>query len=493
MSNASPNFSISVNLFRTPYITYKIEVAVSWRRSCGRGWLWEGTFECGRCGRVPDSALDVMDVAIGLNQRKLALLDDFWVKFGSQFRTFDVQVTATRPGETSEGLADEEEEEEEEGSFEVESSSPSLSFTNNKANDEEEEEQEEQEEQEKNKDMLSSVDKFSITSMDEVLQVNNILGSIADPLPKESQEGFFDAGELDGRVVGVGGATAGELDGRVVGVGGATAGELDGRVVGVGGATYVFPSYCSIVSEPDDCLTNKSITVGIQMAKCQWVLAWSSSELNGSLEHTENLLYFNELNYHPDTGFYELFLDSETIGEATGTYSIGICWSSEGFNESYSFSSFVSSCLFFNKETLSWSSEGCRVVGANTTITTCACNHLTSFGSGFFVAPNAIDFSYVFANAGFLDNLTIYLTLIISLALYFIGLVYARIKHCITITREGGREGEGREVERERSGQGDKWTGREEEREINGGEERVERKDEERKWKKVEGELENER
>ncbi|KAK4292321.1 hypothetical protein Pmani_034902 [Petrolisthes manimaculis] len=145
------------------------------------------------------------------------------------------------------------------------------------------------------------------------------------------------------------------------------AGELDGRVVGVGGATYVFPSYCSIVSEPDDCLTNKSITVGIQMAKCvepevveprvsntmplsihkvevplpnlgvsvlvspsnqsdasQWVLAWSSSELNGSLEHTENLLYFNELNYHPDTGFYELFLDSETIGEATGTYSIGI-------------------------------------------------------------------------------------------------------------------------------------------------------------------------
>ncbi|KAK4319345.1 hypothetical protein Pmani_009715 [Petrolisthes manimaculis] len=259
------------------------------------------------------------------------------------------------------------------------------------------------------------------------------------------------------------------------------AGELDGRVVGVGGATYVFPSYCSIVGEPDDCLTNKSITVGIQMAKCQWVLAWSSSELNGSLEHTENLLYFNELNYHPDTGFYELFLDSETIGEATGTYSIGIghynmteavqeehpcfedpppgtfiysfatgfnesysfssfvssclffnketlSWSSEGFNESYSFSSFVSSCLFFNKETLSWSSEGCRVVGANTTITTCACNHLTSFGSGFFVAPNAIDFSYVFANAGFLDNLTIYLTLIISLALYFIGLVYARIK-----------------------------------------------------------------
>ncbi|KAK4305258.1 hypothetical protein Pmani_022845 [Petrolisthes manimaculis] len=285
-------------------------------------------------------------------------------------------------------------------------------------------------------------------------------------------------------------------------------------------------SYCSIVSEPDDCLTNKSITVGIQMAKCQWVLAWSSSELNGSLEHTENLLYFNELNYHPDTGFYELFLDSETIGEATGTYSIGIGHynMTEAVQEEHPCFEdppprhlYIQLCHGFQRElllleTLSWSSEGCRVVGANTTITTCACNHLTSFGSGFFVAPNAIDFSYVFANAGFLDNLTIYLTLIISLALYFIGLVYARIKdrrdvekvadnepsdqylyvlivhtghipkskHCITITREGGREGEGREVERERSGQGDKWTGREEEREINGGEERVERKDEER-------------
>ncbi|KAK4305257.1 hypothetical protein Pmani_022844 [Petrolisthes manimaculis] len=265
MSNASPNFSISVNLFRTTYITYKIEVAVSWRRSCGRGWLWEGT-----CGRVPDSPLDVMDVAIGLNQRKLALLADFWVKFGSQFRTFDVQVTATRPGETSEGLAlqririneapvggtctaevmqdihKEEEEEEEEGSFEVEvrvgrEEPPTLIVTaltegfeipkysffgvsdqlgaetlymttvvipllpsqelfkeyqtrlsDNKANDEEEED-ESSATQEKNKDMLSSVDKFSITSMDEVLQVNNILGSIADPLPKESQEGVVAA------------------------------------------------------------------------------------------------------------------------------------------------------------------------------------------------------------------------------------------------------------------------------------------------------------
>ncbi|KAK4329477.1 hypothetical protein Pmani_000165 [Petrolisthes manimaculis] len=676
MSNASPNFSISVNLFRTPYITYKIEVATRSKdgRTSGTGvevevvegdpptltsacsppWICrqvEGAqlvnpqklilesgcvVEAGEeavgedgCGKVPLNVagvagsliqpLDVMDVAIGLNQRKLALLDDFWVKFGSQFRTFDVQVTATRPGETSEGLAlqririneapvggtctaevmqdihkDEEEEEEEEGSFEVEvrvgreepptlivtaltegfeipkysffattergekvtltfSSKVILPYANltlwagvsdqlgaetlymtavvipllpsqelfkeyqtrktllmatrvdmllsaekslmgitlpseaedsedNKANDEEEED-ESSATQEKNKDMLSSVDKFSITSMDEVLQVNNILGSIADPLPKESQEGAVAAlktlaGAADSTAplaqqkdfaAGALATTASLLTGvnKNVKKGNGTSEKRAEKMVAMARRRLrrsiwnqtedeeeeeVEEEY--LPSEEDEDANKKvSLTLESWMVVCQWVLAWSSSELNGSLEHTENLLYFNELNYHPDTGFYELFLDSETIGEATGTYSIGIghynmteavqeehpCFEdpppgtfiysfATGFNESYSFSSFVSSCLFFNKETLSWSSEGCRVVGANTTITTCACNHLTSFGSGFFVAPNAIDFSYVFANAGFLDNLTIYLTLIISLALYFIGLVYARIK-----------------------------------------------------------------
>ncbi|KAK4305797.1 hypothetical protein Pmani_022322 [Petrolisthes manimaculis] len=667
MSNASPNFSISVNLFRTPYITYKIEVATRSKdgRTSGTGvevevvegdpptltsacsppWICrqvEGAqlvnpqklilesgcvVEAGEeavgedgCGKVPLNvagvagsliqSLDVMDVAIGLNQRKLALLDDFWVKFGSQFRTFDVQVTATRPGETSEGLAlqririneapvggtctaevmqdihkDEEEEEEEEGSFEVEvrvgrEEPPTLIVTaltegfeipkysffattergekvtlpfsskvilpyanltlwagvsdqlgaetlymtavvipllpsqelfkeyqtrktllkavsardqtrvdmllrNNKANDEEEED-ESSATQEKNKDMLSSVDKFSITSMDEVLQVNNILGSIADPLPKESQEGAVAAlktlaGAADSTAplaqqkdfaAGALATTASLLTGvnKNVKKGNGTSEKRAEKMVAMARRRLrrsiwnqtedeeeeeVEEEY--LPSEEDED-ANKKVEVPLpnlgvsvlvspsnQSDASQWVLAWSSSELNGSLEHTENLLYFNELNYHPDTGFYELFLDSETIGEATGTYSIGIGHynMTEAVQEEHPCFEdppprhlYIQLCHGFQREllllvlceTLSWSSEGCRVVGANTTITTCACNHLTSFGSSFFVAPNAIDFSYVFANAGFLDNLTIYLTLIISLALYFIGLVYARIK-----------------------------------------------------------------
>lgn len=43
------------------------------------------------------------------------------------------------------------------------------------------------------------------------------------------------------------------------------AAELQGRAVEVGGAVYVFPSYCAVLGEPDDCLTNKTITIGVQV------------------------------------------------------------------------------------------------------------------------------------------------------------------------------------------------------------------------------------
>ncbi|KAK4323445.1 hypothetical protein Pmani_005866 [Petrolisthes manimaculis] len=680
MSNASPNFSISVNLFRTPYITYKIEVATRSKdgRTSGTGvevslltpldlsaggrrsacqstkadsgeWLCCGgekedcVVEAGEeavgedgCGKVPLNvagvagsliqSLDVMDVAIGLNQRKLALLDDFWVKFGSQFRTFDVQVTATRPGETSEGLAlqririneapvggtctaevmqdihkDEEEEEEEEGSFEVEvrvgrEEPPTLIVTaltegfeipkysffattergekvtltfsskvilpyanltlwagvsdqlgaetlymtavvipllpsqelfneyqtrktllkavNNKANDEEEED-ESSATQEKNKDMLSSVDKFSITSMDEVLQVNNILGSIADPLPKESQEGAVAAlktlaGAADSTAplaqqkdfaAGALATTASLLTGvnKNVKKGNGTSEKRAEKMVAMARRRLrrsiwnqtedeeeeeVEEEY--LPSEEDEDANKKvesllgvvgsalgsllasavvNLTIASPTSPSLWGSRWLNGESLGDDSSTVQLSLVDAASHplpvHNATRDFIIHIprdegwsvEPEVVEPRVSNtmplsihkvevplpnlgVSVLVSPSNQsdashfatGFNESYSFSSFVSSCLFFNKETLSWSSEGCRVVGANTTITTCACNHLTSFGSSFFVAPNAIDFSYVFANAGFLDNLTIYLTLIISLALYFIGLVYARIK-----------------------------------------------------------------
>lgn len=69
------------------------------------------------------------------------------------------------------------------------------------------------------------------------------------------------------------------------------------------------------------------------------------------------------------------------------------------FSTNYTVRVFTSGCLFFEEASSSWSSAGCRVLEADHRSTTCSCNHLTSFGSGFFVMPNTIDFDYVFANA----------------------------------------------------------------------------------------------
>ncbi|XP_063584721.1 polycystin-1-like protein 2 [Penaeus indicus] len=519
------------------------------------------------------------------------------------------------------------------------------------------EEEEKRKSEAKNEKLLGSVDKFSVTSIDEVIQVNNILGAVADPLPKENQGAAVDAllmlsgavdkeapltqqkdfmagalgtaanlmkgvnrnanganstgslatrdgtlrrrrrdtsifsnssDELDAddeefipseddkdanekveKMLDVVGASqgallrssipgeepstidAGDEVNMAVAPGFFDASELEGRIVEVGGAMYIFPSYCSIVRQDEDCLTNKTITIGVQMAKWKgqvhgygggrdqlsddsatmqlslvdsrsmpipvnnslqdfimyipraketvqepelvgkagsvravgvhgslvvvgsndpqispklglsvhtvdvpaprvgvtilvrpendtgvedWVLVWSASRLNNTPEFMENIVRLSNLTYHEGTYSVGLGKLNYTIPEPeehpcfedppnnTVLESFAV-----DFDTNYYFSAFTSSCLFFNKDLLTWSSDGCKVIGANVSVTVCSCNHLTSFASGFFVAPNAIDFAYVFANAGFADNLTIYLTLIISLSLYLIGLVYARI------------------------------------------------------------------
>lgn len=68
-------------------------------------------------------------------------------------------------------------------------------------------------------------------------------------------------------------------------------------------------------------------------------------------------------------------------------------------------------------------------------MTICNSTHLTSFGSGMFVMPNTIDFNYVFVNMGFTDNLTIYLTLIVSLLIFVLLMIYARYKDKQDVTK----------------------------------------------------------
>ena len=62
----------------------------------------------------------------------------------------------------------------------------------------------------------------------------------------------------------------------------------------------------------------------------------------------------------------------------------------------------------------------------NSSVTQCFTTHLTTFAGGFIVLPNSINWNYVFANADFMKNKTIYLTVICVSVIYLILLFYAR-------------------------------------------------------------------
>ncbi|XP_068248147.1 uncharacterized protein [Palaemon carinicauda] len=88
-------------------------------------------------------------------------------------------------------------------------------------------------------------------------------------------------------------------------------------------------------------------------------------------------------------------------------------------------------CRYWNTETESWGTDGCRVTPAtNTRMVRCACNHLTSFGSDFFVPPNTIDFGSVYNDLGakLKDNFAVLVTICVILALYILVGIWARYK-----------------------------------------------------------------
>jgi hypothetical protein len=58
--------------------------------------------------------------------------------------------------------------------------------------------------------------------------------------------------------------------------------------------------------------------------------------------------------------------------------------------------------------------------------TQCFSTHLTKFASGFLIVPEMPDWKYIFANADFMKNKTIYLTVISVSIIYMILIIYAR-------------------------------------------------------------------
>ncbi|CAG5856045.1 unnamed protein product [Menidia menidia] len=92
--------------------------------------------------------------------------------------------------------------------------------------------------------------------------------------------------------------------------------------------------------------------------------------------------------------------------------------------------SIAAQCKYWNETLSSWSEDGCRV-GPLTTplVTQCLCNHLTFFGSSFFVMPNLVDVSRtaeLFAT--FANNPVVVCFVGAIFAAYLLAVVWARRK-----------------------------------------------------------------
>ena len=70
------------------------------------------------------------------------------------------------------------------------------------------------------------------------------------------------------------------------------------------------------------------------------------------------------------------------------------------------------------------------MVGPKTNLyeTQCFSSHLTSFTSGLRVVPQSVNWEYVFANADFVKNKIVYLTVVCVSVIYVLLIIYARFQ-----------------------------------------------------------------
>ena len=98
------------------------------------------------------------------------------------------------------------------------------------------------------------------------------------------------------------------------------------------------------------------------------------------------------------------------------------------FTENYELRLYTSGCYYLDADHR-WRSDQLQVGSlTNLTHTQCLSTHLTTFAGGFLVLPKPINWNYVFANADFAKNKTIYLTVIGAALLYVMLIIYARLQ-----------------------------------------------------------------
>ncbi|XP_029979509.1 polycystic kidney disease protein 1-like 2 [Sphaeramia orbicularis] len=102
----------------------------------------------------------------------------------------------------------------------------------------------------------------------------------------------------------------------------------------------------------------------------------------------------------------------------------------KSINATVSVITIAAQCKYWNETESSWSEDGCRVGPLTThSVTQCLCNHLTFFGSSFFVMPNLVDVSRtaeLFAT--FTNNPVVVCFVGAIFAAYLLVVVWARRK-----------------------------------------------------------------
>ncbi|KAM3607032.1 uncharacterized protein V6R79_000867 [Siganus canaliculatus] len=102
----------------------------------------------------------------------------------------------------------------------------------------------------------------------------------------------------------------------------------------------------------------------------------------------------------------------------------------KSINATLSITTITTACKFWDEAVLDWRTYGCRV-GVQTTplVTQCLCNHLTFFGSSFFVTPNLVDPSRTAELfASFAENPVVVCFVGALFVAYFVVVVWARRK-----------------------------------------------------------------
>ncbi|CAF1004007.1 unnamed protein product [Adineta steineri] len=173
-------------------------------------------------------------------------------------------------------------------------------------------------------------------------------------------------------------------------------------------------------------------------------------QLNSSINLIDGWTVFCPFNLTNDD-IYRYFIDNQQtpghqslifgIRELNSTETNNYCLNNSSINtslpitdEPYDFTSnyelliYTSGCYYLD-ENNNWKSDG-LIVGPLTNLyeTECLSTHLTTFAGGFIVLPAPINWSYVFANADFMKNKTVYLTMIFTSIIYIILMIYARFK-----------------------------------------------------------------